>query len=168
MQNECFMVLNSPFTKTSYIDVSPLPFWSSLRPIWDTASQAAVHILPQVKLNSQLSNYSFFFFFFLFKSTVMVTSMGPRVDFLPSTELHNEPELWYQQWPLMPIHLLRECRWIWVSPFWFLNLPCWLRLWVLFCTEGDYLLPPSRKDTRGLVGGGWGSGETSAAYSLMI
>ena len=64
LQNECFMVLNSPFTKTSYIDVSPLPFWSSLRPIWDTASQAAVHILPQVKLNSQLSNYSFFFFFF--------------------------------------------------------------------------------------------------------
>ena len=36
--------------------------------------------------------------------------MGPRVDFLPSTELHNEPKLWYQQWPFVPIHLLGECR----------------------------------------------------------
>ena len=35
----------------------------------------------------------------------------PRVDFLPSTGLHEEPELWYQQWPLVPIH---RGRW-WVQ-----------------------------------------------------
>ena len=50
------MVLNSPFTKTLYIDLPSLPFWSSLRAIWGAASQAAVLILPQIKLNSQLSS----------------------------------------------------------------------------------------------------------------
>ena len=57
----------------------------------------------------------------------MATTKGPRVDFLPSTGLHEEPELWYQQWLLAPIHLLQECRHIWVSLSWFLNLPYWLR-----------------------------------------
>ena len=77
----------------------------------------------------------------------------PRVDFLPSTVLHKEPELLYQQQPLAPICLLRECRQNWVSLSWFLNLPCWLRFWVLFGSGAGYLPPPSRKDTGG--GGGW-------------
>ena len=39
----------------------------------------------------------------------------PRVDFFPSTGLHEELELWYQQWPFVPICLLRECRRIWMG-----------------------------------------------------
>ena len=61
LQIECFMALNSPFTKTLYIDFLPLPLWSSLfRAIWDAASRAAVCILPQIKL-STLKLYIFFF-----------------------------------------------------------------------------------------------------------
>ena len=49
------MALNSPFTKTLYIDFPPLAaLEQSLRAIWDAASRAAVLILPQIKLNSQL------------------------------------------------------------------------------------------------------------------
>ncbi|CAI9155022.1 unnamed protein product [Rangifer tarandus platyrhynchus] len=40
----------------------------------------------------------------------------PRVDFLPSTGLHEEPELWYQQRPPAPVRLLGECRRIWAPP----------------------------------------------------
>ena len=72
---------------------------------------------------------------------------SPRGDFLPSTGLQEEPELWYQQRPLAPIHLLGECRRIWVSLSQFLNLWYWLRLWVLFGCGAGYLPPPSRKDT---------------------
>ena len=70
----------------------------------------------------------------------------PRVDFLPSTGLHEEPELWYGQWLLAPICLLGECRWIWVSLSWFLNLLYWLRFWVLFGGREGYLPPRTRKD----------------------
>ena len=62
----------------------------------------------------------------------MATTKGSRVDFLSLTGLHEELELWYKQWPLVPIHLLGWCRWIWVSLSLFLNLSCWLRFWVLF------------------------------------
>ncbi|CAN0561969.1 unnamed protein product [Rangifer tarandus platyrhynchus] len=34
----------------------------------------------------------------------------PRVDFLPLAGLHEELELWYQQWPPVLIGLLREYR----------------------------------------------------------
>ena len=55
------MVLNSPFTKTLYIDFPPLAaLEQSLRAIWDAASRAAVLILPQIKLNSQLSSCTSF------------------------------------------------------------------------------------------------------------
>ena len=111
------------------------------------ASWAAVLILPQIKFNSQLSSCTS-----CFRSTVMETMEGPRMDFLPLTGLHVELEVWYQQWPVAPINLLRECRWIWVSLSWFLNLPYWLRFWVLFGGGTGYLPPPSRKDTGG---GGW-------------
>ena len=59
------------------------------------------------------------------------------------------------QWTLVPICLLGECRRIWVSLSWFLNLPYWLRFWVLFGGGAGYLPPPSRKDTgdEGGVGG---------------
>ena len=77
----------------------------------------------------------------------------PRVDFLPSTRLHKELELWYQQWPLVPTCLLGECRWIWLSLSWFSHLPYWLRFWVLFGGGGGYLPPSSRKDTG--RGPGW-------------
>ena len=48
------MVLNSPFTKTLYIDFSPLPLWSSFSAIWDAVSWAAVLILLQIKFNLSL------------------------------------------------------------------------------------------------------------------
>ncbi|KAM7227813.1 hypothetical protein CapIbe_021510 [Capra ibex] len=51
--------------------------------------------------------------FLHWQSTVTVTTKGPRVDFLPSTGLQEELELWYQQWPLAPICLLGVCRRIW-------------------------------------------------------
>ena len=120
----------------------------SLRAIWDAASQAAVLILPQIKFNSQLSSCTS-----CFRSTVTETMEGPRVDFLPLTGLHEERELWYQQWPLAPIHLLGECRQISVNFSWFSNLQYSLRFWVLFGGGAGYLPPPSRKDTG--VGGGW-------------
>ena len=85
----------------------------------------------------------------------MVTMKGPRVDFLPLTGLHEEPELWYQQRLLAPVCLLRGCRRIWVSLSWFLNLPYWLRFSVLFGSGAGYLLPPSKKDTKWGVGWGW-------------
>ena len=40
----------------------------------------------------------------------MATMKGPRVDFLLLTGLHEELEVWYQQRPLAPINLIRECR----------------------------------------------------------
>ena len=83
----------------------------------------------------------------------MVTAKRPRVDFLPSTGLHEELELWYKQWPLAPICLLGECRRIWVSLSWFSNLPYWLKFWFLFGAGADYLPSPSRKDTGRGVGG---------------
>ena len=58
------MVLNSPFTKTLYIAFPPLPLWSSLSELSEmlsAASRAADLILPQIKLNSQLSSCTSFF-----------------------------------------------------------------------------------------------------------
>ena len=148
--------INSPFTKTIRIDLPMAALEQSLRAIWDAASQAAVLILPQIKLNSQLSSCTSFFSQQLWQLTKQ-----SRVDLLPATGLHKKLELWYQQWPLVPICLLRECRWIWVSLSWFSNLLyCWD--WVLFGSEAGYLPPYSRKDTR------WGPSETSRAYPLMV
>ena len=65
----------------------------------------------------------------------------------------KELELWYQQQPLSSIHLLRECRRIWLSLSWFSNLPYWLRFWILFGGGSGYLPPPSKKDTGGRAGG---------------
>ena len=85
----------------------------------------------------------------LFSQQLWQPMKRPRVDFLPSTELHEESELWYQQWCLAPICLLGECRQIWVSLSWFLNLLDWLRFWVLSGGGAVHLTPPSRKDTGG-------------------
>ena len=123
---------------------------------WDAASWAAVLSLPQIKLNSQLSSCTSFF-----SQQLWQLMKQSRVDLLPATGLHKKLELWYQQWPLVPICLLRECRWIWVSLSWFSNLLyCWD--WVLFGSEAGYLPPYSRKDTR------WGPSETSRAYPFMV
>ena len=55
------MVLNSPFTKILYVDRPPTaPLEQSLRAICGAASWAAVLILPQIKLNSQLSHWASF------------------------------------------------------------------------------------------------------------
>ena len=62
------------------------PLEQSLRAIWDTASQAAVLILPQIKLNSQLLSYTSFF-----SQQLWHLMKWPRMDFLPSTGLHEEP-----------------------------------------------------------------------------
>ena len=49
------MALNSSFTETLYFDFPPTAtLEQSLRAIRDAASQGAVLILPQIKLNSQL------------------------------------------------------------------------------------------------------------------
>ena len=72
-----------------------------------------------------------------------------RVDFLPSTGLHEEPELWHQQWRRASIRLLGECRQIWLSLCWFLDLLYWLRVWVYLAVEQFTCPPPSRKDTEG-------------------
>ena len=57
------MALISPFTKALYFDFFPTAaLEQSLRAIWDAASQAAVLILPQIKLNSQLSSCTSCFF----------------------------------------------------------------------------------------------------------
>ena len=94
----------------------------------------------------------------------------PRVDFLPSPELHEEPEIWYLQWPLAPIRLLGESRRIWVNLSWFSNLPYWLRFWVLF--GGGACCPPPKlchlPVGKILVGVGWDSDEISGAYPLMV
>ena len=51
----------SPFTKTLYIPASPAASVEQLlRAIWGTVSQAAVLILPQMKLNLQLPCWAFF------------------------------------------------------------------------------------------------------------
>ena len=42
------------------LHLPPLPLWSSLRAIQDAAAWAAVLILPQIKLNLQLSSYASF------------------------------------------------------------------------------------------------------------
>ena len=64
------MVLNFLFTKTLYIDLAPshsphphptpAALEQSPRVIWDAASQTALLILPQIKLNLQLSSCAFF------------------------------------------------------------------------------------------------------------
>ena len=69
-------------------------------------------------LGSQLSSCTSFF-----SQQLRWPTKQPRVDFLPSTGLHKELELRYQQRPLAPICLLEECRRIWVSLSWFLGFP---------------------------------------------
>ena len=101
MSDSCYWTPPSP---KPYILTFPHCRFGAVSQSWDAASQAAVLILPQVKLNSQLSNCTSF----------LVDSYGDwwsdPVDFLPSTGLHKELELWYKQQPLVPICLLRECR----------------------------------------------------------
>ena len=54
-KNVCLVACTTPFTKIIYILTSPpASLWENLRAIWNTASQARVLILPQIKLNSQL------------------------------------------------------------------------------------------------------------------
>ena len=86
--------------------------------------------------------------YIFFKATVIATMKGPRVDFLPSTGLHEEPELCYQ--PLAPICLLRECKRIWVSLSWFSNFPYWLRF--CFIWWWSRLPAPSQQERH------WGQG----------
>ena len=77
----------------------------------------------------------------------------PRVNFLPSTGLHEELELWYQQQLLVPICLLEECRWIWVSLSWFLGFPGGSAGKESACNVGDLGLIP------GLLGRSPGEGK---------
>ena len=49
-----------------------------LRAIWNAASQAIVLILPQIKLNSQLSHYTFLF-------SIDIPSLSPPFPALPSS-----------------------------------------------------------------------------------
>ena len=56
------MVLNSPFTKTLYIDFRPLPFWSSLSELSEMLPPGLQSsFCPQIKLNSQFSSCTSYF-----------------------------------------------------------------------------------------------------------
>ena len=56
------MALTSPFTKTSCIDFPLLPLRHSLSELAEMLNpRAAVLVLPQIKLNSQLSSCTFFY-----------------------------------------------------------------------------------------------------------
>ena len=152
-----------PFHQNLIFRLSPTAaLEQSLRATWDAASGAAILILSQVKLNSQLSSRTSFFKLTEYGDHEGTQSGLPsfnwtpflRLDSLPLIGLHEEPELWYQQWPLAPIDLLRECRQIWVSLSWFLNLLYWLRFWVLLDSGAGYLPPPRRNDT-GVRGARW-------------
>ena len=60
---KCFMAWISPSPKITYIlSFSPASLEQFLRAIWGTGSRAAVSILPQIKLNFQLSHSAFFSF----------------------------------------------------------------------------------------------------------
>ena len=73
-----------PFTKITYILSFPTSLEQLLRAIWDPVSQTSVLILPQIKLNLQLSRYAFF------KSQQLWQLMKClRVDFPPSPTLRN-------------------------------------------------------------------------------
>ena len=51
----------SPFTKiTCILTFPPASLEQFLRAIWEAVSQAIVLILPQIKLNSQLSRFALF------------------------------------------------------------------------------------------------------------
>ena len=55
LQNACLVAWTSPFTKIAYIlTLPPTPLERYFRAIWNAVSQAAVLILPQIKLTSQL------------------------------------------------------------------------------------------------------------------
>ena len=112
----------SPFTKITYILTSLLNSLEQfLRAIWNVVSWAAFLILPQMKLNSQLSHCAFF------KDDSYGNHEGrDRVNFSPLPELYKDQEAWYQQRSLASICLLRESRRIWVSLSWLLDLPCCL------------------------------------------
>ena len=49
--------------------------------------------------------------------------------------------------PAAATHLLRECRWVWVSLSWLSNLQYWSRVWVWFRSGAGYQPPPRWKDT---------------------
>ena len=54
------MVLNPPSPKPYILTFPHCRLEQFLRAIWDAASQATVFILPQIKLNLQLSSYTSF------------------------------------------------------------------------------------------------------------
>ena len=131
----------SPFTKITYILTSLLNSLEQfLRAIWNVVSWAAFLILPQMKLNSQLSHCAFF------KDDSYGNHEGrDRVNFSPLPELYKDQEAWYQQRSLASICLLRESRRIWVSLSWFSDLPYWLMILSFIWQYSRYLPPPSRK-----------------------
>ena len=61
-KNMCLIALYSPFTKITYIlTFPPTSLEQFPRGIWNAVSQAEVLILPQIKLNSELSCCAIFF-----------------------------------------------------------------------------------------------------------
>ena len=129
------------FTKIIYnTDFPSISLEWFLRAIWYVVSCAIVLILTPTILNSQLSHCAVF----------SVNSHGDqrkrsRAHFCPLPELYKEPEPWYQQRPLVPIHLLWESRRIWVSLSWFSDPPYWLMIlsFIWWCVTGTW--PPSYK-----------------------
>ena len=63
LEKYMFDCMYFPFTQIRYILTSPIPtsLEQFLRAIWGAVSLAAVLILPQIKLNLQLSCWAFFF-----------------------------------------------------------------------------------------------------------
>ena len=126
----------------------------SLRATWGAASRTAVLGLPQLKLDPQLSSRTSSSWQLWWPAKPARVGLLPRLDSWGTRAL-------VPAGPLAPICLLRECRRIWVSLCWFLNLPYWLRFRVLFGGGAGYPPPRSRKDAGG------GPGGRSGAYLLM-
>ena len=139
----------TPPSPKPYILTSPTAaLEQSLRAVWDAASRAAVRILPQIKLTSQLSSCAS-----VFSRQSWWPMKQPRVDFLPATGLHKEPELLYQQRPLAPIRFLGECRRIWVKSLLVLESPVLFEI-LSFIWRWRQLPVPSHQE-RLWVGGAW-------------
>ena len=82
------MALNSPFTKTLYIDSPPLPLWSSLSELSERLPpRLQSSFCPKQNLphNSQVVH--------LFSVDSYGNHKGTHGDFLPLTGLQEEPEL---------------------------------------------------------------------------
>ena len=89
-------------------------------------SQAALLILPQIKVNSTLSSCVSF----LAQSYDDRGSSPEWTSFLLLNATRSQS--FVPAAATCTIHLLWECRWVQVSLSWLSNLPYWLRVWLIW------------------------------------